>query len=66
MMGSCSTSSPGFRGAHPEIPWKSVAGLRDVLVHEYDTVDLDEVWRTVQSDLPKLVVFAERLSPKRP
>jgi uncharacterized protein with HEPN domain len=58
--------SPDFRGAHPEIPWKSIAGLRDILVHEYDTVDLDEVWRTVQSDLPKLIAFAERLSPGGP
>ena len=58
--------SPDFRGAHPEVPWKSIAGLRDILVHEYDTVDLEEVWRTVQADLPKLIAFAERLSPGRP
>ena len=46
--------SPGFRQSHAEIPWKSIAGMRDVLIHAYDTVDLDEVWRTATEELPRL------------
>ena len=33
------------RASHPEIPWRGMAGLRDVLIHAYDRVDLQEVWQ---------------------
>ncbi|MFZ0406938.1 MAG: HepT-like ribonuclease domain-containing protein [Cyanobium sp.] len=33
------------RASHPEIPWRAMAGLRDVLIHAYDKVDLQEVWQ---------------------
>jgi len=46
--------SSGFRDSHSEIPWKSIAGMRDVLIHAYDTVDLDEVWRTATEEIPRL------------
>ena len=36
--------SAGCRASHPEIPWRAMAGLRDVLIHAYDKVDLQEVW----------------------
>ena len=44
-----------FRDAHPELPWRMMAGMRDNLVHEYDSVDLDEVWKTIQDDLPAVI-----------
>ncbi len=37
---------------YPEIPWKSVAGMKDILVHEYWTIDPVVVWATVQESLP--------------
>ena len=43
-----------FRAAHPEIRWTPMAGMRDILIHAYDTVDLDEVWQTVTVDIPQL------------
>ncbi|MDZ4257016.1 MAG: DUF86 domain-containing protein [Gemmatimonadales bacterium] len=43
-----------FRSRHPEIPWRSIAGARDVLVHEYFRVDLELAWEMVQHDLPEL------------
>ena len=46
--------SQEFRAAHPEIPWKQVAGFRDVAVHGYRRVDLKEVWRIVQEDVGPL------------
>ena len=40
----------------PQLPWTVMVGLRNVLIHEYDDVDLAIVWNTVADDLPKLVV----------
>jgi uncharacterized protein with HEPN domain len=37
-----------LREQHPEIPWRGMAGLRDVLIHAYDQVDLQEVWQAYQ------------------
>ncbi len=56
--------SPGFREAHKDIPWSLIAGMRDKLIHAYDEVDLQEVWRTVERDIPELLQRIEPLLPK--
>ena len=43
-----------YRNQHPEIPWRELAGLRDVLIHQYAGVDLERVWGIVTHDLPGL------------
>jgi len=35
----------------PDIPWRRIAGLRDVLIHQYMRVDLEAVWAIVRDDL---------------
>ena len=40
---------------HPRIPWPQLVGLRNRLIHGYDQVDLDILWRIVTQDLPALV-----------
>lgn len=40
--------------AHPEIPWKEMAGMRDIVVHDYDDVNVDEIWHVVRQDIPTL------------
>lgn len=46
--------SSTVRDAHPDVPWRQVAGFRDVLIHDYFGIDLDEVWGVVTINLPVL------------
>lgn len=43
-----------FRKQHAEIPWKEIAGMRDVLIHEYFGVLTDKLWETIERDIPEL------------
>jgi len=43
-----------YRQCHPDIPWRLMAGLRDVLIHAYEGVDLKRVWRIARDDLPRV------------
>lgn len=52
--------SEPFRAAHPNVPWKKISGMRDILIHAYDHVDLDEVWNAAQTSIPELI---ERITP---
>jgi uncharacterized protein with HEPN domain len=51
--------SSELQAAHPEIPWREMIGMRNVVVHDYADVDLSLVWKTVREDLPGLI---ERLN----
>jgi len=39
---------------HPEIPWRDIAGLRDIVVHQYFGLDLELIWDVVKKDMPEL------------
>lgn len=43
-----------FRDKYPAIPWKKIAGMRDVLIHEYAGVIMERVWNVITGDLPEL------------
>lgn len=53
--------SDSFQKKHPAIPWKSMIGLRNRLIHGYFDVNLDIVWNTITEDLPPLVADLERI-----
>ena len=46
--------SQQFRESHPQIDWRSMAGMRDRLIHGYFGVDLDLVWEVVAVRVPEL------------
>jgi len=50
-----------LRDANPDIPWRQIAGMRDVLIHDYLKINLDRVWCTVVNDLPVLDAAVNRL-----
>lgn len=43
-----------FRGKYPQINWKKIAGMRDIIAHEYFGVKPERVWDALKQDLPKL------------
>ncbi len=51
------------RVAYPGIPWSEMVGMRNMMIHHYDDVDLEIVWDTVQCDLPRLIELIEPLIP---
>lgn len=56
--------SEATRTARSAVPWGAMAGMRDKLIHEYDEVDLEEVWQTVVRDLPPLIAALAPLAGK--
>jgi len=54
------------REKHPEIPWSDIVGMRNRLIHGYDTVDLGLLWDTIDADLPAVIVQLENILKDRP
>ena len=52
-----------YRRHHAEIPWRLMAGFRDVLIHAYEGIDLNRVWRIVDDDLSVVKEAIEKLLP---
>jgi uncharacterized protein with HEPN domain len=52
-----------YRRAYSQIPWRLMAGFRDVLIHAYEGVDLKRVWWIVRQDLPVVKEAIEKLLP---
>jgi uncharacterized protein with HEPN domain len=50
--------SPDFCTQHPEVPWREMAGMRDVIVHEYDQLDLEVIWDVVSHKLDEYSVLS--------
>lgn len=50
----------GARALQPDVAWAEIVGLRNILVHGYDSVDLDILWRIAEKDLPPLILRLQR------
>jgi len=46
---------------YPELPWSEMISMRNIMIHEYDEVDLNIVWETTVNDLPPLIVKIENI-----
>ena len=47
--------TPALRDSHADIPWQKMAGMRDRLIHGYDTLELDKVYDAVSKVIPPLI-----------
>jgi len=55
-----------FQGAHPEVPWKDIIGMRHKVVHDYLHVDYDIVWNVASVRVALLLPELERIAPPEP
>lgn len=52
-----------FRKQHPEVEWQKIAGLRDVVIHEYFGIDVDIIWDVVTHKIPEVLQQLKQLVP---
>lgn len=57
---AASRTTADFRDAHPELPWAQLVGMRNRIVHGYDHVDPDIVWRVATEDVEPVLAALER------
>lgn len=63
IIGEASNSIPtSIKNCYPNIPWKEMNGMRNVLIHEYFGVEADIVWHTAKRQLPQLKKQLEKIS----
>ena len=52
--------SESYRDAHPAIPWRQIKALRNIIAHNYGSVDAETAWEIVQEDIPTLWQYCEK------
>lgn len=55
-----------LRKKHPQIPWKEMIGLRNILAHDYGRIDHDKLYTTAVKEIPKLISGLEGLQSDKP
>ena len=57
--------SPETRTKFPEIEWREMTSMRNLVIHEYDVVDIGQVWDTVRNKLPPLIEKLTKIVPPK-
>lgn len=52
-----------FRSQHTEVPWDDIAGMRDIIAHQYYRLDMNIVWQVIQRNIPDLLIMMVPLLP---
>jgi uncharacterized protein with HEPN domain len=55
---------PDIKLKYPDVDWKRMAGIRDVIIHDYFSLDFEIIWDTIQSDIPELKKHIEKIVDK--
>lgn len=50
-----------FKAAHAQVPWRQVRGMRNLVAHQYTTMDIEVIWHTSIEDIPELKAFCSEL-----
>ena len=56
--------TPETKSQYPLIPWNALTGMRNRLIHGYDSIDLNILWDTIEVDLPPLISELETILTK--
>ncbi|HPA44799.1 MAG TPA: DUF86 domain-containing protein [bacterium] len=64
VMGEAAKRVPDeYRQRYPEIPWRMMAAFRDVLIHNYEGIDLIHVWEIIETEIPRLCENIREILP---
>jgi uncharacterized protein with HEPN domain len=58
--------SDEFKQSHPSVAWHEIAGMRNILIHEYDKINADRVWTTATHSIPQLIAALEATEKSPP
>ena len=50
-----------IRKKYPQVPWKEMVGMRNIVIHEYFEVDFDTLWKTASESIPRIKPFIETI-----